>query len=37
MKKGILVVDNDSMNLTRTKIILGQSYDVLWLTRVQRL
>lgn len=37
MKKGILVVDDDSMNLTKTKIILGQSYDVLWLTRVQRL
>ncbi len=29
MKKRILVVDDDSMNLTRTKIILGKEYDVL--------
>ena len=29
MKKCILVVDDDSMNLTRTKIILGKEYDVL--------
>lgn len=29
MKKRILVVDDDSMNLMRTKVILGQEYDVL--------
>lgn len=29
MKKRILVVDDDSMNLVRTKVILGQEYDVL--------
>ena len=29
MKKRILVVDDDSMNLARTKIILGKEYDVL--------
>lgn len=29
MKKRILVVDDDSMNLTRTRIILGKDYDVL--------
>lgn len=29
MKKCILVVDDDSMNLARTKIILGKEYDVL--------
>ncbi|MCI9643463.1 MAG: response regulator [Oscillibacter sp.] len=29
MKKRILVVDDDGMNLTRTKIILGKDYDVL--------
>lgn len=29
MKKRILVVDDDSMNLARTKIILGKNYDVL--------
>ena len=29
MKKRILVVDDDGMNLTRTKIILGQEYEVL--------
>ena len=29
MKKCILVVDDDSMNLTRTKIILGKEYNVL--------
>ena len=29
MKKKILVVDDDSMNLSRTKIILGKDYDVL--------
>lgn len=29
MKKRILVVDDDSMNLARTKIILGKKYDVL--------
>ncbi|MCI8993753.1 MAG: response regulator [Eubacterium sp.] len=29
MKKCILVVDDDSMNLTRTQIILGKEYDVL--------
>ena len=29
MKKRILVVDDDNMNLTRTKIILGKEYDVL--------
>ena len=29
MKKRILVVDDDSMNLARTKIILGTEYDVL--------
>ena len=29
MKKSILVVDDDGMNLSRTKIILGQYYDVL--------
>ena len=28
MKKRILVVDDDSMNLARTKIILGKNYDV---------
>lgn len=29
MKKRILVVDDDEMNLERTKIILGKEYDVL--------
>ena len=29
MKKCILVVDDDSMNLARTKIILGKEYNVL--------
>lgn len=29
MKKRILVVDDDGMNLTRTKIILGKEYHVL--------
>ena len=29
MKKSILVVDDDSMNLARTQIILGKEYDVL--------
>ena len=29
MKKRVLVVDDDSMNLARTKIILGKDYDVL--------
>ncbi len=29
MKKRILVVDDDSMNLARTQIILGKEYDVL--------
>lgn len=29
MRKRILVVDDDNMNLTRTKIILGKEYDVL--------
>lgn len=29
MKKRILVVDDDTMNLARTKIILGTEYDVL--------
>ena len=29
MKKRILVVDDDSMNLARTKRILGENYDVL--------
>lgn len=29
MKKRILVVDDDNMNLMRTKIILGKQYDVL--------
>ena len=29
MKRRILVVDDDGMNLTRTKIILGKDYDVL--------
>ena len=29
MKKRILIVDDDSMNLARTKIILGKNYDVL--------
>ena len=29
MRKRILVVDDDGMNLTRTKIILGKDYDVL--------
>lgn len=29
MKKRILVVDDDSMNLTRTQLILGLDYDVL--------
>ena len=29
MKKRILVVDDDGMNLSRTKIILGKDYDVL--------
>ncbi len=28
MKKRILVVDDDNMNLARTKIILGKDYDV---------
>lgn len=28
MKKRILVVDDDSMNLARTKIILGKNYEV---------
>ena len=28
MKKRILVVDDDSMNLMRTKMILGQEYQV---------
>ena len=30
MKKRILVVDDDNMNLARTKIILGKDYDVLF-------
>ena len=29
MKKRILVVDDDNMNLARTRIILGKEYDVL--------
>ena len=29
MKKCVLVVDDDSMNLARTQIILGKEYDVL--------
>ena len=29
MKRRILVVDDDSMNLARTQIILGKEYDVL--------
>ena len=29
MKKSILVVDDDNMNLARTQIILGKEYDVL--------
>ena len=29
MKKCILVVDDDNMNLARTQIILGKEYDVL--------
>lgn len=29
MKKRILVVDDDGMNLVRTKIILGKKYDVI--------
>ena len=29
MKKRILVVDDDSMNLARTQIILGKEYDVI--------
>ena len=29
MKRCILVVDDDGMNLTRTRIILGKEYDVL--------
>ena len=29
MKKCILVVDDDGMNLTRTRVILGKEYDVL--------
>lgn len=29
MQKRILVVDDDTMNLVRTKIILGKNYDVL--------
>ena len=29
MKKRILVVDDDSINLARTQIILGKEYDVL--------
>ena len=29
MKKRILVVDDDNMNLVRTKMILGQEYEVL--------
>ena len=29
MKKHILVVDDDNMNLARTRIILGKDYDVL--------
>lgn len=29
MKKRILVVDDDNMNLSRTKVILGKYYDVL--------
>ncbi len=29
MKKHILVVDDDNMNLARTRIILGKEYDVL--------
>lgn len=29
MKKRILVVDDDNMNLTRTRVILSQEYDVL--------
>ena len=29
MKKRILVVDDDSMNLVRTKMILGQEYEVI--------
>ena len=28
MKKRILVVDDDNMNLARTRIILGKEYDV---------
>ena len=29
MKKCVLVVDDDGMNLTRTRVILGKEYDVL--------
>ena len=29
MKKRILIVDDDNMNLMRTKVILGKEYDVL--------
>lgn len=29
MQKRILVVDDDSMNLVRTKMILGKQYDVI--------
>ena len=29
MKKSVLVVDDDGMNLTRTRVILGKEYDVL--------
>lgn len=32
MRKRILVVDDDSMNLVRTKMILGKEYDVLLAT-----
>ena len=32
MRKRILVVDDDSMNLVRTKMILGKEYDVLFAT-----
>ncbi len=32
MRKRVLVVDDDSMNLVRTKMILGKEYDVLLAT-----
>lgn len=36
MQKRILVVDDDSMNLVRTKMILGKQYDVVLASRARQ-